>query len=89
MGCKCCKKKDDDEDILIRQSPLICEDLEKPTESRRGTSTTASSFSSAKGLSFAEKRSQQKNGQERAAEGGNIELNNVEFQGKQDSGGGG
>lgn len=31
MGCKCCKKKDqDDDEFLVRQSPLICEDLEKP-----------------------------------------------------------
>jgi hypothetical protein len=32
MGCKCCKKRDDEDDF-IKQSPLICEDLEKPTES--------------------------------------------------------
>lgn len=33
MWCRCCKKKStDDDDKLIRQSPLICDDLEKPDE---------------------------------------------------------
>lgn len=33
MWCRCCKKKSlDDDDKLIRQSPLICEDLEKADE---------------------------------------------------------
>lgn len=80
MGCKCCKKKDDDEDILIRQSPLICEDLEKPTESRRGTSTTAGSVSASNRPSLQEIRKGTSMNQTTGSSGGTIELNTVAAQ---------
>lgn len=36
MWCRCCKKKTiDDDDRIIKQSPLICEDIETPTDNSK------------------------------------------------------
>jgi hypothetical protein len=42
MWCRCCKKKTlDDDDRIIKQSPLICEDIESPTDNQLPSLATA------------------------------------------------
>ena len=48
MGnCQCCKKRERDDEAIIRQSPLICEDIERPNGGKSENPNRISELSSA------------------------------------------